>query len=72
MAQGIEYHVRAILDAAKGAATTQRMQKFASGLVTAGDRLNGVGDRMIGNTHRMVAGFGAVDTEWTAKVVHLG
>lgn len=60
MASGIEYHVRAILEAGKAAATSKRMEKFAAGLVSAGDKLNGVGDRMIGNTFQMVAGFGAV------------
>jgi len=50
MAQGIEYHVRAILEAQGGKKAMTRMQKFASGWMKSSQRIESMGRTIAGNT----------------------
>jgi len=58
MAQGIEYHVRAILEARKGRNAASKLDKWAAGIVRVSQGVENVGNRLIGNTFQTVALWG--------------
>ena len=60
MAEGVEYHVRAILEAAGGARSMTRFQKFATGMSKHSLRVQQAGQAIAGSTIQTAAMFGKI------------